>query len=318
MTGRKLPLDKARGKKVDFEKILLLCSNNLRERRTGACNFSCSFVGLWDVRPVFLYFSSPGRLCPQSKPLAQAEPAYPGGWVTAGVGLIFWCCLYPDKHDQRLKLAGFLGTVYAEGWPDRVDRLKDPPVKSPNQGASEQPAYALLHPETPASQVEPEKKLPKPRPSRIAPKGPPAAPQDKAGKNAKVTKAPAPPSKKDKIGRQEPRQEKEPGFRPGRQAGRCRLEPRGPRPGPRVTHIRCDPPPTKTPESYCLQGLEAAPPVAAALPPLGVTVAPGLSQPNGNHRPGRRDGQPGGPRQPDSGAGAGTGLCRILWGGLCL
>ena len=71
------------------------------------------------------------------------------GGVTAGVGLIFWCCLYPDKHDQRLKLAGFLGTVYAEGWPDRVDRLKYPPVKSPNQGASEQPAYALLHPETP-------------------------------------------------------------------------------------------------------------------------------------------------------------------------
>ena len=56
------------------------------------------------------------------------------GGVTAGVGLIFWCCLYPDKHDQRLKLAGFLGTVYAEGWPDRVDRLKYPPVKSPNQG----------------------------------------------------------------------------------------------------------------------------------------------------------------------------------------
>jgi hypothetical protein len=121
------------------------------------------------------------------------------GGVTAGVGLIFWCCLYPDKHDQRLKLAGFLGTVYAEGWPDRIDGLKYPPVKSPNQGASEQPAYALLHPETPASQVGPEKKLPKPRPSRVAPKGPSVAPQDKAGKIAKVTKAPASPSKKDKM-----------------------------------------------------------------------------------------------------------------------
>ena len=121
------------------------------------------------------------------------------GGVTAGVGLIFWCCLYPDKHDQRLKLAGFLGTVYAEGWPDRVDRQNDPPVKSPNQGASEQPAYALLHPETPASQVGPEKKLPKPRPSRVASKGTSVAPKDKAGKNAKVTKAPTPPSKKDKI-----------------------------------------------------------------------------------------------------------------------
>ena len=121
------------------------------------------------------------------------------GGVTAGVGLIFWCCLYPDKHDQRLKLAGFLGTVYAEGWPDRVDRLKDPPVKSPNQGASEQPAYALLHPETPANQIEPGKKLPKPRPSRVAPKGPSVGPQDRAAKTAKVTKAPALPSKKDKM-----------------------------------------------------------------------------------------------------------------------
>jgi len=119
--------------------------------------------------------------------------------VTAGVGLIFWCFPSPDKHDQRLKLAGFLGTVYAKGWPDRVDRLKDPPVKSPNQGASEQPAYALLHPETPASQIRSEKKLPKPRPSPVVPKGSSVGPQDKAGKIAKVTKAPAPPPKKDKM-----------------------------------------------------------------------------------------------------------------------
>ena len=119
--------------------------------------------------------------------------------VTAGMGLIVWCCLYPDKHDQRLKLAGFLGTVYAEGWPDRVDRLKYPPVKTPNQGSSEQPAYALLHPETADSQIGPEKKLPKPRPNRVAPKGQAVASQDKAGKIAKVTKAPAPPSKKDKV-----------------------------------------------------------------------------------------------------------------------
>ena len=121
------------------------------------------------------------------------------GGVTAGVGLMVWCYLYPDKHDQRLKLAGFLGTVYAEGWPDRVNRLQYPPVKSPNQGASEQPAYALLHPETPASQTGPEKKLLKPRPNRVAPKGQSVAPQDKPGKIAKVTKAPAPPSKKDKV-----------------------------------------------------------------------------------------------------------------------
>ena len=121
------------------------------------------------------------------------------GGVTAGVGLIFWCCLYPDKHDQRLKLTGFLGTVYAEGWPDRVDRLKEPPVKSANPGLSEQPAYALLHPETPVSQVGPEKKLPRPRPSRVASKGPSVAPHDKAGNRARVNKTPASPSKKDKM-----------------------------------------------------------------------------------------------------------------------
>jgi len=119
--------------------------------------------------------------------------------VTAGAGLIVWCCLYPDKHDQRLKLAGFLGTVYAEGWPDRVDHLKYPPVKPPHQGLSEQPGYALLLPETAAGQIGPEKKLPKPRPNRVAPKGPAVATQDKAGKSVKVTKTPAPPSKKDKL-----------------------------------------------------------------------------------------------------------------------
>jgi len=121
------------------------------------------------------------------------------GGATAGLGLMCWGYLSPDKIDQRLKLAGFLGTVYAEGWPDRVDRLNYPPVKSLNQGASEQPAYALLHPETPASQIGPEKKLPKPRPNRPASKGQSVAPQDKAGKIAKVAKAPAPPATKDNL-----------------------------------------------------------------------------------------------------------------------
>jgi len=119
--------------------------------------------------------------------------------VTAGTGLIVWCCLYPDKQVQQLKLAGFLGTVYAKGWPDRVDPVQYPPVKTPNQGSSEQPGYALLHPETADSQIGPEKKLPKPRPNRAAPKGQTIGSRDKAGKNVKVTKATAPPSKKDKV-----------------------------------------------------------------------------------------------------------------------
>jgi hypothetical protein len=116
-----------------------------------------------------------------------------------GVGLILWCCYSPDRHDQRLKLAGFLGTVYAEGWPDRVDQVEYPPVKAANHGAGEQPAYALLHPETPTSQIEPEKKLIRPRPSRTVKKRQTPSLHEKSGKNAKVTKTAAPSSKKDKV-----------------------------------------------------------------------------------------------------------------------
>lgn len=116
-----------------------------------------------------------------------------------GVGLILWCCYSPEKADQRLKLAGFLGTVYAEGWPDRVDQVEYPPVKAQNQGTGEQPAYALLHPGTPAGQIEPEKKLIRPRPSRVAKKRHTRSVHEKAGKTGKVTKTVTPSSKKDKM-----------------------------------------------------------------------------------------------------------------------
>jgi hypothetical protein len=121
------------------------------------------------------------------------------GGAAAGLSFIVWCCLSPNKHDQRLKLAGFLGTVYAEGWPDRVDAPSYPPVKTQTSGTSEQPAYALLHPETPVSQIEPEKKLLKPRPVRVAPKKHTVASQDKAAKSVKVAKTTAPQSKKDRL-----------------------------------------------------------------------------------------------------------------------
>jgi hypothetical protein len=121
--------------------------------------------------------------------------------VLAGLGLIVWCCFFPNlnKTDQRLKLAGFLGTVYAGGWPGRVDRLNYPPVKRQIKGLGEQPVYTLLHPETPASQLGPEKKLPKPRPSRAAKKGPQAPGRNKVGKVAKIAKAPGSLAKKDKT-----------------------------------------------------------------------------------------------------------------------
>lgn len=119
--------------------------------------------------------------------------------VTVGLGLILWCWIAPEKSDQRLRLTGFLGTVYAEGWPDRVDRLEYPPVKAQSQTVEEKPVYALLHPETPSSQGEPEKKLIRPRPSRAAKTDKKLGAADKAGKSAKAAKAPASQSKKDKV-----------------------------------------------------------------------------------------------------------------------
>jgi hypothetical protein len=120
------------------------------------------------------------------------------GGVVA-VGLVLWCCYTPDKNDQRLKLAGFLGTVYAEGWPDRLDQTEYPPVKAQHQGVGEQPAYALLHPGTPTTQVEPEKKLIRPRPSRAATTRKTAGVQENSGKTSKVAKTAAPSSKKSKM-----------------------------------------------------------------------------------------------------------------------
>jgi hypothetical protein len=114
------------------------------------------------------------------------------------MGLAFWCCYSPNKAEQRLRLAGFLGTVYAEGWPERVDRVEYPVVNVASQRAGEQPTYALLHPGTPASQVRPEKKLIRPRPSRAAKKRQASGIHGKYGKTAKVTKIATPSFKKHK------------------------------------------------------------------------------------------------------------------------
>ncbi len=92
------------------------------------------------------------------------------GWLSLagaslGLGVLLWVSFSLDQEEHRLRLSGFLGTVYAEG--DQVDRrLEYPLVKPQAQGTEGQPVYALLHPETPASQLAPEKKAPKPRPSR--------------------------------------------------------------------------------------------------------------------------------------------------------
>jgi hypothetical protein len=67
--------------------------------------------------------------------------------AAAGIGLVLVMAQSYEGESQRLKLAGFLGTVWAEGWPDKVEqRVEDPPVKSTASG--DKPVYALLHPGT--------------------------------------------------------------------------------------------------------------------------------------------------------------------------
>ncbi len=85
-------------------------------------------------------------------------------WLALSSGLAVLCCLTwllatggPESQDKDLRLAGIMGT-------GRMDtgvaahpeyRLEQPPEKA--SGASGQPAFALLHPETPASLILPEK-----------------------------------------------------------------------------------------------------------------------------------------------------------------
>jgi len=114
-----------------------------------------------------------------------------------GLGFFLWCCYVSNRHNQPLQLAGFLGTVYAEGLPGRVDKLDYPPIKAVTLGAGEQPVYALLHPGTPVSQAEPDRKLIRPRPSRIVKKRHTTT-QAKSHKDAKVNKAGKHSSQKNK------------------------------------------------------------------------------------------------------------------------
>jgi hypothetical protein len=113
------------------------------------------------------------------------------GTSLAGLALVLYLTGVWGREDHSLKLSGFLGTVWAEGWPDKVDHQEYPPVKSADSG--NRPAYALLHPETPPMQVAPEKSGPKPRPWRK-----PRVSQA-ASHPAKTAKTAALPTKKDKA-----------------------------------------------------------------------------------------------------------------------
>jgi len=90
------------------------------------------------------------------------------GWLAlaagaaAGIGLVVVMAQSYDEESHRLKLAGFLGTVWAEGWPDRVEhRVEGLPVKSPTSG--DQPMYAMLHPGASPAELAKDKTASKPR-----------------------------------------------------------------------------------------------------------------------------------------------------------
>jgi hypothetical protein len=119
------------------------------------------------------------------------------GWLAvlasagAGLALLLYLTAFSGQQQQNLKLAGFLGTVWAEGWLDKVDRVEYPVIK--DQATGDKPAYAMLHPETPPMQVAPEKNGPKPRPARQV------KARQAAGAQVKTAKAAAPPAKKEKA-----------------------------------------------------------------------------------------------------------------------
>ncbi len=80
----------------------------------------------------------------------------------AALGLVLWLSLAAEQPEHGLKLAGFLGTVWAESRPENAgSRGEVPQIKG--QTAGGQPVYALLHPETPAGQLDAEKAKSAPR-----------------------------------------------------------------------------------------------------------------------------------------------------------
>jgi hypothetical protein len=82
-----------------------------------------------------------------------------------GLGLAVMLAYSFKQEDQNLKLTRFLGTVWADGWPDQVLRqVEDPPIKS--TPSDDHPMYTLLHPGTSPAELNQEKTAPKPRPVR--------------------------------------------------------------------------------------------------------------------------------------------------------
>jgi len=113
------------------------------------------------------------------------------GWLAlaagmgVGLGLAVFLANSFDQDNHSLKLSGFLGTVWAEGWPDKVDqRLEFPPIQSTTAG--DKPVYALLHPETAPAELIKGKAAPKPRPLHKPKLQKSSAPKAKAAKKDKL------------------------------------------------------------------------------------------------------------------------------------
>jgi len=80
----------------------------------------------------------------------------------AALGAVLWLSLGVEPQEHGLRLAGFLGTVWADGQTERAGgRGEVPQIKG--QAPNGQPAYALLHPETPAGELEAVKTRPAPK-----------------------------------------------------------------------------------------------------------------------------------------------------------
>ncbi len=108
-----------------------------------------------------------------------------------GLGLVLALAQSFDERHQDLKLAGFLGTVWAEGFPGKLSpRVEEPPIKGTASG--DQPGYALLHPGTPSAELAKNTLTPRPRP---APKPKiRKAPAAKGTKTASSKKKPSAPT----------------------------------------------------------------------------------------------------------------------------
>ena len=93
--------------------------------------------------------------------LRRGRPWRRLGWLGllagAGVGLVLaWALVqsFEGRH-QDLQLAGFQGTVWAEGVPANLNsRVEEPPIKATASG--DQPVYSLLHPGTSCRRFGPE------------------------------------------------------------------------------------------------------------------------------------------------------------------